>query len=145
MRLADAIAIAMLLVTGAACGRCVGRSPLLFGIAMVLPGRLLVALTIGLGDDHSTSARRPQLFQCSLKIDGPGRGKGPSTPGAGMSESQFVRVQQHARRNVAGEVGEFPRLLRAISFVAGDRKTKVLKVDADLVRAAGVQVGLDQG
>jgi VIT1/CCC1 family predicted Fe2+/Mn2+ transporter len=49
MRLSNAIAIAMLLVTGAAYGRCVGRSPLLFGIAMVLLGGVLVALTIALG------------------------------------------------------------------------------------------------
>ena len=49
MRVSNAIAIAMLFITGIAYGRCVGRSPLGFGISMVVLGAILVALTIALG------------------------------------------------------------------------------------------------
>jgi VIT1/CCC1 family predicted Fe2+/Mn2+ transporter len=49
MRVSNAIAIVMLFVTGAAYGRCVGRSPWAFGISMVALGSALVALTIALG------------------------------------------------------------------------------------------------
>ena len=46
----NAIAVVMLFVTGFAYGRCVGRYPWRFGIAMVLVGDALVALTVALGD-----------------------------------------------------------------------------------------------
>jgi VIT1/CCC1 family predicted Fe2+/Mn2+ transporter len=49
MRLSNAVAVAMLFVTGFAYGRCVGRSPWGFGIAMVALGLVLVSLTIALG------------------------------------------------------------------------------------------------
>jgi VIT1/CCC1 family predicted Fe2+/Mn2+ transporter len=49
MRVSNAIALVMLLVTGAAYGRIVGRSVLGFGIGMVLLGLMLVGLTIALG------------------------------------------------------------------------------------------------
>jgi VIT1/CCC1 family predicted Fe2+/Mn2+ transporter len=49
MRVSNAIAIVMLFVTGAAYGRCVGRSPWAFGISMVALGSALVALTMALG------------------------------------------------------------------------------------------------
>lgn len=49
MRISNAIAIAMLFITGFAYGRCIGRSPLAFGLVMVLLGGVLVALTIALG------------------------------------------------------------------------------------------------
>jgi VIT1/CCC1 family predicted Fe2+/Mn2+ transporter len=49
MRVSNAIAIVMLFVTGAAYGRCVGRSPWAFGISMVALGGALVALTMALG------------------------------------------------------------------------------------------------
>jgi VIT1/CCC1 family predicted Fe2+/Mn2+ transporter len=49
MRASNTVAIIMLLVAGVAYGRCVGRSPWKFGLAMVLLGGLLVALTIALG------------------------------------------------------------------------------------------------
>ena len=49
MRLSNGVAIFMLLLAGAAYGRCVGRSPLAFGIAMVLLGLILVGITIALG------------------------------------------------------------------------------------------------
>jgi VIT1/CCC1 family predicted Fe2+/Mn2+ transporter len=49
MRLSNAVAIAMLFVSGLAYGRCVGRSPWGFGIAMVALGLVLVSLTIALG------------------------------------------------------------------------------------------------
>lgn len=49
LRLSNLIAIAMLFVIGCAFGRCTGRSPLIMGIAMVLAGLVLVALTIALG------------------------------------------------------------------------------------------------
>jgi len=49
MRVSNAIAIAMLFLTGFAYGRCVGRSPWLVGLAMVGLGCVLVALTIALG------------------------------------------------------------------------------------------------
>jgi len=49
MRVSNAIAIAMLFFTGVAYGRCVGRSPWVFGISMVVVGGVLVALTMALG------------------------------------------------------------------------------------------------
>lgn len=49
MRVSNAIAIVMLFVTGAAYGRCIGRSPWSLGMFMVGIGLVLVALTIALG------------------------------------------------------------------------------------------------
>jgi len=49
MRVSNGIAIVMLLGTGIAYGRCVGRSPWGFGIGMVILGSVLVALTMALG------------------------------------------------------------------------------------------------
>jgi VIT1/CCC1 family predicted Fe2+/Mn2+ transporter len=49
MRVSNAIAVAMLFITGLAYGRCVGRSPWGFGIGMVVLGAVLVALTMALG------------------------------------------------------------------------------------------------
>ena len=49
MRVSNAIAVVMLFITGVAYGRCVGRSPWGFGIAMVVLGAVLVALTMALG------------------------------------------------------------------------------------------------
>jgi hypothetical protein len=49
MRVSNAIAIVMLFIVGAVYGRCVGRSPWVFGLSMVLLGAILVGLTIVLG------------------------------------------------------------------------------------------------
>jgi VIT1/CCC1 family predicted Fe2+/Mn2+ transporter len=49
MRLSNAIALAMLLLSGIAYGRAVGRSPWGFGAGMVVLGGVLVGLTIALG------------------------------------------------------------------------------------------------
>ena len=49
MRTSNGIAVAMLFITGFAYGRCAGRSPWGFGVAMVLLGGALVGLTIALG------------------------------------------------------------------------------------------------
>jgi hypothetical protein len=49
LRVSNGIAIAMLFIAGYAYGRSVGRHPLGLGIAMVLLGAVLVALTIALG------------------------------------------------------------------------------------------------
>jgi VIT1/CCC1 family predicted Fe2+/Mn2+ transporter len=49
MRVSNVVAVAMLFITGFAYGRCVGRSPKLFGMGMVVLGGILVALTIALG------------------------------------------------------------------------------------------------
>lgn len=49
MRLSNAVALAMLLITGVVYGRVVGRSPWAFGVGMTALGCLLVALTIALG------------------------------------------------------------------------------------------------
>jgi len=49
MRVSNAIAIAMLFITGVAYGRAVGRSPWVVGISMVALGGVLVALTMALG------------------------------------------------------------------------------------------------
>ncbi len=49
MRVSNGVAILMLVIMGAAYGRCVGRSPWGFGIIMVVLGLALVALTIALG------------------------------------------------------------------------------------------------
>ncbi|HNQ89059.1 MAG TPA: VIT1/CCC1 transporter family protein [Verrucomicrobiota bacterium] len=49
MRISNAIAMVMLFLAGVAYGRCIGRSPWLVGVAMVVLGGILVALTIALG------------------------------------------------------------------------------------------------
>lgn len=49
MRVSNAIAVGMLFFTGMAYGRCVGRSPWGFGVAMVVLGGILVSLTMALG------------------------------------------------------------------------------------------------
>jgi VIT1/CCC1 family predicted Fe2+/Mn2+ transporter len=49
LRVSNAIAIAMLFITGYTYGRSVGRHPWLLGTAMVLLGALLSALTMALG------------------------------------------------------------------------------------------------
>jgi VIT1/CCC1 family predicted Fe2+/Mn2+ transporter len=49
MRVSNATAIVMLFFTGVAYGRCVGRSPGVFGVSMVVLGLILVAVTIALG------------------------------------------------------------------------------------------------
>jgi VIT1/CCC1 family predicted Fe2+/Mn2+ transporter len=49
MRVSNGIAVLLLFLAGFACGRCVGRSPWLIGLAMVLFGGVLVSLTIALG------------------------------------------------------------------------------------------------
>src|SRR5436190_5754019 len=49
MRISNLVAVVMLFITGFAYGRCVGRSPKLFGIAMVVLGGILVGLTMALG------------------------------------------------------------------------------------------------
>jgi hypothetical protein len=49
LRVSNGIAIVMLFLAGLAYGRYVGRSPLLFGISMVVLGVVLVSLTIALG------------------------------------------------------------------------------------------------
>lgn len=49
LRLSNAIAIVMLFLTGWAFGRCAGYHPWRMGIAMVVLGGVLVAITIALG------------------------------------------------------------------------------------------------
>ncbi len=49
LRVSNAIAIAMLFLTGCAFGRITGRRPWVMGISMVLLGGVLVALTMALG------------------------------------------------------------------------------------------------
>jgi hypothetical protein len=49
MRVSNLIAIAMLFIAGLCYGRCVGRSPWVFGISMVVLGCILVFLTMALG------------------------------------------------------------------------------------------------
>jgi len=49
LRVSNGAAIAMLFVAGVAYGRCVNRSALPFGLAMVVLGLILVAMTMALG------------------------------------------------------------------------------------------------
>ena len=49
LRISNAIAIAMLFLTGYAFGRCAGHRPWLMGFSMVVLGGVLVAVTIALG------------------------------------------------------------------------------------------------
>jgi VIT1/CCC1 family predicted Fe2+/Mn2+ transporter len=49
LRVSNAIAIAMMFIAGYAYGRSVGHHPWVLGIAMVLLGAVLVAITIVLG------------------------------------------------------------------------------------------------
>jgi len=48
-QLSNGVAIAMLFLTGISYGRCVGRSPLLIGLVMVMLGAALVSMTMALG------------------------------------------------------------------------------------------------
>jgi hypothetical protein len=47
--MSNAVAIGLLFLTGYAFGRLTGRRPWLVGIAMVVFGSILVAMTIALG------------------------------------------------------------------------------------------------
>jgi len=49
LRVSNAIAIAMLFVTGCTFGRITGRRPWTMGLSMVVLGSLLVGLTMALG------------------------------------------------------------------------------------------------
>jgi hypothetical protein len=49
IRVSNSVAVVMLAIAGSAYGRAVGRSPLGFGVGMVILGAVLVALTIALG------------------------------------------------------------------------------------------------
>ncbi len=49
MRVSNAIAVAMLFLTGSAFGRITGRRPWVTGVAMVILGGVLVAITMALG------------------------------------------------------------------------------------------------
>ena len=49
LRISNVIAVVMLFITGFAYGRVVGRSPAIFGMAMVILGGVLVAITMALG------------------------------------------------------------------------------------------------
>jgi VIT1/CCC1 family predicted Fe2+/Mn2+ transporter len=49
MRVSNLIAIVLLFICGAIYGRCVGRSPWLVGVSMVVLGGFLVGMTIALG------------------------------------------------------------------------------------------------
>jgi hypothetical protein len=49
MRVSNAIAVGMLFIAGLVYGRCIGRSPWLLGLAMVVLGALLSAFTMALG------------------------------------------------------------------------------------------------
>ena len=57
-----------------------------------------------------------------------------------MVEGKFVRMQHHARRGVAGLVGKFFVRLCAVCFITEQRMTQVQEVDADLVRAPGMNL-----
>jgi len=49
LRFSNAIAVAMLFLTGYAFGRCASHRPLVMGVSMVALGSMLVAITIALG------------------------------------------------------------------------------------------------
>jgi len=49
MRVSNAIAVALLFIAGYAFGRITGRRPVMFGIAMVVVGVIVVGMTIALG------------------------------------------------------------------------------------------------
>jgi len=49
MRISNAIAVAMMFLTGCAFGRITGRRPWVMGVSMVVLGAILVALTMALG------------------------------------------------------------------------------------------------
>ena len=49
LRVSNAIAIAMLFLTGWAFGRITGRLPWVMGVSMVILGAILVGLTMALG------------------------------------------------------------------------------------------------
>lgn len=61
-----------------------------------------------------------------------------------MCESELERVKHHPWCFETDQFRETPILALAIGFIAGQRIAEVLKVNADLMRAAGVQCGFNQ-
>jgi VIT family protein len=49
LRVSNGVAIVLMFIAGIAYGRCIGRSPVLIGLAMVVLGAALVAMTMALG------------------------------------------------------------------------------------------------
>jgi hypothetical protein len=62
-----------------------------------------------------------------------------------VDEGELARVQEDAGGEVAGDFGESFILPGAVGFIAEDGMAEVLEMDADLVGAAGVDLGLDVG
>lgn len=62
-----------------------------------------------------------------------------------MGEGELLSVEQESRRRVMRQLRQPTGLALAVGGVAGNRKAKVTKVNADLVGAAGVQVRFHQG
>jgi len=62
-----------------------------------------------------------------------------------MDERKFLRVQHHARRGEADQFPQFFILFRAVGFVAHERMADELEMDADLMRAPGVDLRLNPG
>ena len=62
-----------------------------------------------------------------------------------MNEGQPVGMQQLTRRRVARQFRQSTVLPRPVNLIAGDGKSQMLKMHANLMRATRVQGGLDPG
>src|SRR5262245_57783539 len=92
-----------------------------------------------------SSASGSQSMEGGLKILGPPRGKTTLTFGARMDKGEFMGVEQNPRRLIACQIGQTMGRAPAVGVVAGDGESEVLEVHADLVGAARMQRGFDEG
>src|SRR3989440_1479131 len=88
------------------------------------------------GSMKAITLRFSQRTQGLLKIRWPGRFEPQLPPCSRMGELQLVRMQKLAGGCVARQFLQARRLPLAVNVVAGNRKTKMLEVHADLMRSA---------
>ena len=85
---------------------------------------------------HSSFAKR---IERSLKILRQRCFKLPLSLRSRVNKFELMGVQHHARRGEARQLLEPAILARAVGFISHDWETNVLKVDANLMRAPGVE------
>src|SRR6478735_10343128 len=86
-----------------------------------------------------------QKFQRAFHVDRNRGGEFHFLTRAWVGEGEFVGMKQNARRFITGEFCKLLGLALAVGIIAGNGKTQMLEVNSDLVGAAGVQFGFDEG
>ncbi len=80
-----------------------------------------------------------------VEVLGPGGFEAEALAGGGVGEDEAKGVEHLARGAIAGEFFEALAGAASVGVIADEGVTDVLEVDADLVGAAGMEVGLDEG